>query len=88
MKIEAQEALTRAIWSATQSPTGEIAPYQMQDAMNHGLHRDDILNTARIAREEEAAYKRKENQKGIPTNVDALLNVYFRATKAPWKKKT
>ena len=51
---EAKQALTKAIWSALRSPTGEIDPALMLDALKSGIPKHAILNAALLARERDA----------------------------------
>ena len=60
---EARQALAKAIWSAIRSPTGDVDPVAMTEAVKAGLPKHAILNAARVAREREAL-KRKN---GHPT---------------------
>mmetsp|Transcript_8308 Transcript_8308/g.12055 ORF Transcript_8308/g.12055 Transcript_8308/m.12055 type:complete len:1428 (+) Transcript_8308:66-4349(+) len=66
---EARQALAKAIWSSIRSPTGDVDPEAMEEAVNAGLPRHAILNAARVAREREAM-KRKANTavRAMPTN--------------------
>lgn len=70
---EARQALAKAIWSSIRSPTGDVDPKAMEEAVNAGLPRHAILNAARVAREREAM-KRKANETAgaMPTNGEAL----------------
>lgn len=60
LSAQAKQALAKAIWSAIRSPIGQIAPDLMEAALLTGLPRHAIVNAARVAREREAA-KRKRN---------------------------
>lgn len=63
---EARQALAKAIWSAIRSPTGEVEPTAMEEAVKAGLPKHAILSAARVAREREALKRKSSNGQPQP----------------------